>query len=73
MSMLNKYEKLPSRAPTVGALLGSSVPTNTMEEAAKTPGNDLLSMLGGRVQLQYALAQAACCGVYTVRPDIIWQ
>lgn len=47
VSMLNKYEKLPSRAPTAGALLGSSVPSNTMEEATKTPGNDLLSMLGG--------------------------
>jgi hypothetical protein len=47
VSMLNKYEKLPSRAPTAGALLGSSVPSNTMEETAKTPGNDLLSMLGG--------------------------
>ena len=47
VSMLNKYEKLPSRAPTAGALIGSSVPSNTMDEATKTPGNDLLSMLGG--------------------------
>ena len=53
VSMLNKYEKLPSRAPTAGALLGSSVPSNTMEEASKTPGNDLLSMLGGRLHLPH--------------------
>ena len=53
VSMLNKYEKLPSRAPTAGALLGSSVPSNTMEEASKTPGNDLLSMLGGRLHIPH--------------------
>ena len=51
VSMLNKYEKLPSRAPTAAALLGSSVPTNTMEEATKTPGNDLLTMLGGMLAM----------------------
>lgn len=51
MGMLNKYEKLPNRAPTVGAVIGSSLPSSSMEEATKTPGNDLISMLGGRQQV----------------------
>ena len=69
--MLNKYEKLPSRAPTAAALLGSSVPTNTMEEAAKTPGNDLLTMLGGMLAVASSVFSLFCRwqAVSTMRND----
>lgn len=36
-SMLNKYEKLPSRAPTAATTVGSSVPAGTIEEATAKP------------------------------------
>ena len=46
-SMLSKYEKLPSRAPTVAATIGTSVPSNTIEDASqKAGGGGLLSMIG---------------------------
>jgi hypothetical protein len=48
-SMLNKFEKLPSRSTTTAATLGSSVPTNTIEEATSTQngGGGLGGFLSG--------------------------
>ena len=50
-SMLSKYEKLPSRAPTVAATIGTSVPSNTIEDASKPGGGGLLGIIGAADQL----------------------